>query len=125
MEFLNGEYLGVHEILWNGNEYIGIASSRADDASAIIITSKDGVSWKGRVCNPILSPFGMAWNGKKYVVAGILSNGYEGLIKIMASNNGEKWKQNSIPDTETYLFYDIIWDGIQFIAVKEDGGNCI
>ncbi len=120
MKFLNGEHFIIDEILWNGNEYIGIGSSGADNAAAIIITSKDGVSWKGRICNPILSPFGIAWNGKKYVVAGNLLNDYEGLVKIMTSSNGKKWGMDSIPATNGYLFYDIIWDGSQFIAVGDN-----
>lgn len=117
MKFLNGEHFNIYEILWNGKEYVGIGSSGAHDAKFIVINSKDGVTWKSRVCNPGFCPSRIAWNGKRYVVTGDLINDYEGSVKMVTSLNRKNWTQISIKDPIRTLFDDIIWDGSQFVAV--------
>lgn len=117
MKSLDNKYLNVDEILWNGNEYVGIGSISGD--KAIMISSKDGVLWQDKICASNFVPSSMSWNGKQYVVVGCVRDDIEG-SSIRTSQDGINWTQRGVTAEMKIAFNDVIWDGSQFIAVGEN-----
>ncbi len=102
----SGTSESIRAVTWTGTAFAAVGSN-------VALTSPDGVAWTVNV-NSGKQLEGVAWSPSLGLFAAVGWNG-----EILSSPDGAAWTQRTIG--AVYSYYDVIWDGTQFVAAGELG----
>lgn len=119
----NSGFVGsLENIVWNGSLFVATGKQASPSSGPVILTSEDGIHWTSQSTESI---------GKKSRIVKVIradsqfvaitSGSFKTPSGIFTSPDGSQWtRQWQATGTEELI--DIIWTGVQFVAVGDDHG---
>ncbi|HYF83724.1 MAG TPA: stalk domain-containing protein [Clostridia bacterium] len=98
----------LYDVAWNGQVFVAVGANKKES----IAISADGKKWTSINTGSSHIFRSIVWDGKRFLSVGE-SN-------IFESAGGLKWTEIN-PDTKPQGLYDIVYNGIDYITVGEDG----
>jgi hypothetical protein len=117
----SGTTYDLYGVAWNGTTFVAVGDGGS------VLTSPDAITWTPQSLTNATSLRSVVWSGSQFVAVGlgviqVFPNHTMPNIVIFTSPDGAIWTEQSLGNYySNYPLNDIIWSGLQFIAVGPAG----